>query len=140
MHLFRAMSLRLTGRVLGLLLAYVLVVYALLVPLRAFAAAMPDGDTAVLCLTDGLLGAQKKTLDGLDRPHTPFMQHDCEAGCFMPHGSAVKNTDSNYFILLEYVENTHSIIIEKTFIRTRHRASLLALGKAPGAPPDFLAR
>ena len=139
MQFFRHLSLRWTGRALGLFLAYVLVVQSLLVPLRAFAAALPDRDGAVIvCQPDGMSAAGVKIFDDFGQSHNGQMHHDCEVGCFTQGGNTLDNFSSAYFTLLKLKTNFYSIPIEKSFILSGNSSSILARGKAPGAPPSFI--
>ena len=124
-----------TCRALGLVLAYSLVVQSVLVPLQAFATAMPDRDGAVICWTEGTSIAAVKAQDKFDKSNNPHRHHDCEFGCLMSSSLDAGDFEFRHFVLFKIKAYYSSIRFEKLFILNKHSSSILAHGKAPGAPP-----
>ena len=134
MQFFRFLSQRMTGRALGLFLAYVLVAQSMLMPLRAIAAAT-DGHGFILCVTESVLSQAALKKNPAALPHDPAMSHDCDMGCVMQGSKAAPPHHAHVFTRLNYEIIISVIDIFKTLNVNGRPPSILASGKAPGAPP-----
>ena len=135
MQFFRFLSQRITGRALGLFLAYALVAQSMLVPLRAIAA-VTDHDISILCVTDSTLTTAGIKQDFSGTSHDPHMSHDCDMGCVMQCSKAAIYGQYQVFTLLNLKVKTSAIQIFKQLNVNGRPPSILAIGKAPGAPPE----
>jgi hypothetical protein len=135
MQFFRFLSQRITGRALGLFLAYVLVAQSMLVPLRAIAA-VTDHDISILCVTDSPLTTAGIKQDFSGTSHDPQMSHECDMGCVMQGSKAAIHSHNQVFTLLNLKVETSAIQIFKQLNVNGRPPSILAIGKAPGAPPE----
>ena len=134
MQFFRFLSQRITGQALGLFLAYVLVAQTMLVPLRTIAA-LTDHDISILCVTDSPLTTVGIKQDFSGTSHDPHMSHDCDMGCVMQGSKAAPPNHAHVFTRLNYEIIISVIDIFKTLNVSGRPPSILASGKAPGAPP-----
>ena len=135
MQFFRFLSQRITGQALGLFLAYVLVAQTMLVPLRTIAA-LTDHDISILCVTDSPLTTVGIKQDFSGTSHDPHMSHDCDMGCVMQGSKAAIYGQSQVFTLLNLEVEASAIQIFKQLKVNGRPPSILAIGKAPGAPPE----
>lgn len=135
MQYFRFLSQRITGRALGLFLAYVLLAQSMLMPLRAIAA-VTDRDVSLLCVTESQYATAGQKQDFSGSSHDPHMSHDCEMGCVMQGSKAATYDHAQIFTLLNLEFVTSAIYIVKTLNVNGRPPSILASGKAPGAPPE----
>ena len=143
MHFFRDLRAHRMGRALGLVFAYVLVVQALLLPLRALAENLPDHD-GLLCITSVNSFADKENFNnpletqarkaerdnGQTLPH-----HGCETGCLMQPLAALPDVVTQQSSYLGLKALSFGSRLDQRFVFDPFAAPILAQGKAPGAPP-----
>jgi hypothetical protein len=134
MQFFCFLSQRMTGRALGLFLAYVLVAQSMLMPLRAIATAT-DGHGFIICVTESVLSQAVLKKDPAALPLDPAMSHDCDMGCVMQGSKVAAYNHEDVFTRLNFEIEISVIRIIKALNVNGRPPSILASGKAPGAPP-----
>lgn len=129
MQFFRLLRAYRAVRLLGLLFAYGLVLNALVMPLHALASALPD-QGVVLCVTDQTAAHTDAAGSG-----DPQQRHGCEVGCSAPIAVLDVGADNKSFTRLIFEPVFLRLPKSQMAVSGTHVISLLARGKAPGAPP-----
>lgn len=134
MQRFRHLRGHQFGRALGLVFAYILVLNALLLPLRSLAETLPDHPFLICAI-----GADINTLQSIEADRQESGQalphHGCEIGCLM-QGLATVPAALDTFISRLTVKNLAAVLTPKrNFAYDPFAGPILSRGKAPGAPP-----
>ena len=143
MQFFRVLRAHGLVRALGLVFAYVLVVQSLLLPLHALAASLPD-HSGLLCQTVVNPAAEKivserdkggQIRDAASAADEILPHHGCEIGCLMQQPAAGPAVADQHGVRFAFHARPFDESLDQGFAFDPFAASLLSLGKAPGAPP-----
>ena len=136
MQCFRLFSCSVAGRLLSVVLLYVLVAQAVLGPLLSTAAAQTlNNELAINCLSEPASFADDEPQAHARSPLRGQEHKDCMKDCL---AFADKNAvlDENLFFKNEQHNDQSQVRIRyKTYRQRLAAISILATGKAPGAPP-----
>jgi hypothetical protein len=139
MQIFRILLAHVTGRTLGLVLAYLLVAHALLAPHRALSAIFTKSEIMPICNTvSALIGPSEEGVltreeDGI--AHKKTMHSDCEIGC-LKQNIYNKNFISQSYVIIAIIDNKNDVNKKQYITNTRNeKTSMRALIKSPRAPP-----